>query len=56
VGSLSLTIPKRIQSLGLFDETIDLMHLINSGFGPTFRLDYLLHFLPKRLHILREGK
>ena len=31
------------------------MHFVKSGFGPTFKLDYLLHFLPKRLHILREG-
>ena len=51
----SLTIRNRIQSLGLFDETIDLMHLVKSGFGPTLRLDYLLYFLPKRLHVLREG-
>ena len=51
----SHTIRKRIQSLGLFNETIDLMHLVKSGFGPTFRLDYLLHFLPKRSHVLWEG-
>jgi hypothetical protein len=51
----SLTIPKRIQSLGLFDETIELMHLVKPGFGPAFRLDYLLHFLPKRLQVLWEG-
>ena len=38
----SLTIPKRAQSLGLFDETIDLVHLVKPGFSPAFmiRLDY----------------
>jgi hypothetical protein len=51
----SLTTSKRIQSLGLFDETIDLMHLVKPGFSPAFGLDYLLHFLPKRLHVLWEG-
>ena len=51
----ALTTRKRVQSLGLSDETIDLMHLIKSGFGPTFRLDYLVHFLPKGLHVLWEG-
>ena len=51
----SLTIRKRGQSLGLSDETIDLMHLVKSGFGPTFRLDYLLYFLSKRLYVFREG-
>ena len=41
----------------LCDETIKPMpvHLVKPGFGPAFRLDYLLHFLPKRLHILRKG-
>ena len=52
MGGLELTSPKWIQSLGLFDETIDLMHLVKSGFGPSFRLDYLLYFLSKRLHVL----
>ena len=51
----ALTIRHRIQSLGLFDEAIDLMHLVKSGFGPALSLDYLLYFLPKRLHVLREG-
>jgi hypothetical protein len=51
----SLTIHNRTQSLGLFDETINLMHLVKSGFGPTFRLAYLLYFLPKRLYVLRES-
>jgi hypothetical protein len=51
----SLTTSKRIQSLGLFDETIDLMHMVKPGFSPAFGLDYLLHFLPKRLHVLWEG-
>jgi hypothetical protein len=51
----SLTIRNRMQSLGLLDETIDPMHLVQPGFGPAFRLDYLLHLLPKRLHVLREG-
>lgn len=31
------------------------MHLAKRGFSPAFRLDYLLHFLPKRLNVLREG-
>jgi hypothetical protein len=49
------TIRNRTQSLGLFNETIDFMHLVKSGFGPAFGLDYLLHFLPKRLYVLRES-
>jgi hypothetical protein len=54
-GKASLTIPKISQSLRLFDETIEFMHLVKAGFGPTFRFDYFLHLLPKRLHVLWEG-
>ena len=48
-GKISHTIRERSQSLGLSDKTIDLMHLVKSGFSPTFRLDHLLDFLSKRL-------
>ena len=35
----SLTNPNGMQSLGLFNEDIELMHLVKPGFGPAFGLD-----------------
>ena len=35
----SLTNPNGMQSLGLFNGTIELMHLVKPGFGPAFELE-----------------
>ena len=47
----ALTISQRSLSLRLLDETVDLVHLIQSLLGPALAFDDLFNFLAKRPNV-----